>query len=492
MSKPNIIATAIELVAIDKVMKYPANPRKGDIDAIRESIRENGFFAPLAVQKSTSYILIGNHRYEAAIAEGYKDVPVIYLDVDDDRAKKIVLSDNRTNDLSTYQADILTELLGTMPDVTGTGYKPEEVQKMLAAQMDNDQRLMQSVVQPKQVEFAGSDDDWDLTAAVNKAKDRRDAKFGEGDARPVDNALNTYLEKAPSKYDNEEDLRTAYKVADIQKQLERLQDMAFIGTNYWGIPELRYDMLEDQMPASLKTWGGKDATPDDGVSTYIYNFGLASSSGLPWDRAWMATFTYDTKFDSLLNEPAFQIAKMMHNGLKTAIVPDTSMWLDDPRVNHLIAAQNAQWMGRFMQEAGIKVIPRLMWCDLESIKYARLGIPQNAPIVAVCIQAIDKKEAAAEMTADGLRLFVKELEPQSLIVYGGGTAKQVIKDAVLPASLPVTFVDNYATVRRHVVFDNAQGKTAVEKHQRELQKEAKNRMTGLIDEEAAELSEDSD
>ena len=493
MSKPNVLSEAIVMVAIKDLHPYKKNPRKGDIAGIAESLEATGQYRSIIVQKSTGDILAGNHTTKAAISLGWKEIAVTYIDVDDETAKKIVLADNRLNDTASYDVDILTELLGSIPDVVGTGYTSADVQKMLAAQMDQDSALIRSVIQPKVIEFEAADTtDWDLTTQVNSAKSRHDEKFGEDAGRPVDNLLNTYLEKAPSKFDDAASLQTAYAVADIQKQLERLESMSFVGNNYWGIPDLRRDMLCDVLPDPIKTWGGKDASPDDGVSTYIYNFGLAASSGLPWDRTIMATFTYDTKFESLMEQPAFQIAKMMHNGLKTAIVPDTSMWADDPRVNHLIAAQNAQWMGRFMQEAGLKVIPRFMWNDLESVKYASLGIPKKPPIAAVCIQAIDKEEAKKQMTADGLRLFVKEVEPDALIVYGGGTAKQVIQDAVLPKSLHVVFVDNYATVRRHVMFDNPQGKTLVDQHQRALKKDAKARGEELTADEADELSEGTD
>ena len=91
----------------------------------------------------------------------------------------------------------------------------------------------------------------------------------------------------------------------------------------------------------------------------------------------------------------------------------------------------------------------------------------------MCIQAIDRKEVEKQMTPDGLRLFVKEIEPDALIVYGGGTAKKVVEQAVLPKSLHVVHVDNYAAVRRHVVFDNQTGKTLVEKEQRKAAREAR-------------------
>lgn len=464
-STAKVIAEQSVMTDVNILQPYGKNPRVGDLDAIRESIRENGFFAPLIVQKTTNSILAGNHRWKAAVAEGYKEVPVVYVDVDDVAAKKIVLADNRTNDLATYNTEILSEILAGLPTPVGTGYDDQAVRTLLAGMQDKNADMIQDIVRPPvKVEFegAGDDTDWDLTNAVNQQKEYHDQRFGDAGNQSITIGTGTDIEK----------LRVAESIAALQYEFDKHMGAKWPSSNYWGIPDLRPDMLLDELPDKLQTWGGQDATPDDGESHYIWNAGLAASKGLPWDRAIAAFFTYDTKFDSWMDQPSFQVARVMHNGMTRAIVPDTSFWLDDPRFVHLAAAYNAQWVGRFMQECGMKVIPRFMWTDLESIKYGALGIPKKPPIAAVCIQAISKKEAEQQMTPEGLRLYVKDIQPDALIVYGGGTAKEVVEKAVLPKSLHVVHVDNYAAVRRHVVYDNQTGKTLVEKEQRKTAREA--------------------
>lgn len=461
----NIIAEQSVLIDIDTVTPYGKNPRKGDLDAIRESIRENGFFAPIIVQKSTGTILAGNHRWRAAKEEGYKQISAVYVDVDDDKAKKIVLADNRTNDLASYNTEVLTEILASLPTPVGTGYDDDAVRALMAGMQDKDRDLVAEVVRPPvRVDFEASDDDgdWDLDSNIKAQKERHDRRFGDEGNQSV----------VPANSDAEA-LRVAESIASLQMQFEQWQDKLWESSNYWGVPDLRSDMLLDVLPDPLDTWGGEDATPDDGVTTWIWNTGVAASKGLPWDRAIVSFFTYDTKFDSWFDQPAFQVARMIHNGCKRAIVPDTSFWVDDTRFHHLSAAYNAQWLARFMQECGVKVIPRFMWCDLESIKVGRLGIPHKPPIAATCIQAIDKKEADKQMTPEGLRLFVKEVQPEALIVYGGGTAKKVVEQAHLPKELHVVHVDNYAHKRRGVVFDNPTGKALVDKAARKRLREIK-------------------
>jgi ParB-like chromosome segregation protein Spo0J len=61
----------------------------------------------------------------AAKAAGLDSLPVAYVDVDDATALKILLADNRTNDLATYDNKELAELLADVSNtigLDGTGF----------------------------------------------------------------------------------------------------------------------------------------------------------------------------------------------------------------------------------------------------------------------------------------------------------------------------------------------------------------------------------
>jgi len=115
----------IETVPIRTLKHHPKNPRKGDVKSITESIEHNGFYGVVVAQKSTGYVLAGNHRMMAAKAAGLDSLPVAYVDVDDATALKILLADNRTNDLATYDNKELAELLADVSNtigLDGTGF----------------------------------------------------------------------------------------------------------------------------------------------------------------------------------------------------------------------------------------------------------------------------------------------------------------------------------------------------------------------------------
>lgn len=121
-------------MGIDSIQRHPRNARQGDVDRIVESIKANGFFTPIVVQKSTNYILVGNHRYQAAKDLGMGTVPAVFIECDDAQARRIMLADNKTSDRAKYDKDALAELLQeTLGDggLFGTAFDAIEVDKLL-------------------------------------------------------------------------------------------------------------------------------------------------------------------------------------------------------------------------------------------------------------------------------------------------------------------------------------------------------------------------
>jgi ParB-like chromosome segregation protein Spo0J len=123
---------AIESVPINSLIPHPRNARQGDLGAVIESVRANGCYRPLIVQRSTRHILAGNHLWRALQSEGYQRADVVFIDCDDDRALRILLVDNRTNDLASYDNNALAELLQSLPDISGTGFDSDALDELLA------------------------------------------------------------------------------------------------------------------------------------------------------------------------------------------------------------------------------------------------------------------------------------------------------------------------------------------------------------------------
>jgi hypothetical protein len=123
-------------IPIGDLKPYYRNPRNGDIPSIAESLTVNGQYRPIVVNKGThtgrsNEILAGNHTWAAAKQLNWDRIAVTWVDVDEDAAARIVVVDNRTNDLAGYDTALLAEVLSDIPDLAGTGYDRESVDQLL-------------------------------------------------------------------------------------------------------------------------------------------------------------------------------------------------------------------------------------------------------------------------------------------------------------------------------------------------------------------------
>lgn len=78
-------------------------------------------------------MLVGNHTLDAAISEAWETIDVVIVDVDDDQARRIVLADNRTSDLGTYDDALLADLLSDAGDLFGTGFTNIDLDHLIAS-----------------------------------------------------------------------------------------------------------------------------------------------------------------------------------------------------------------------------------------------------------------------------------------------------------------------------------------------------------------------
>lgn len=120
---------------------YGRNPRTGNVAAIVSSLRKHGQYRPVVVNRRTSEVLAGNHTLKAALQLGWTEIAATYVDVDDEAAARIVLVDNRSNDLAVYDDSALLELLADLPDLDGTGFAAGDVadlERKLAALTSGD------------------------------------------------------------------------------------------------------------------------------------------------------------------------------------------------------------------------------------------------------------------------------------------------------------------------------------------------------------------
>jgi DNA modification methylase len=127
-------ADLVELqVPLAGLKPYAKNARLGNVDVIAESLQVNGQYRPIVVNRRTSEVLAGNHTLKAAKQLGWETIAATFVDVDDEAAARIVLVDNRSNDIAVYDDRALAELLQSLEGLDGTGFDQGALDELLAS-----------------------------------------------------------------------------------------------------------------------------------------------------------------------------------------------------------------------------------------------------------------------------------------------------------------------------------------------------------------------
>ena len=125
----------IQEIEIEKLIPYHNNPRKDQaIDKVASSINEYGFQQPIVVDKKM-IVIVGHTRLLASKKLGLKKVPVFIADLSETKAKAYRIADNRLNEDSDWDLDLLnleiSDLLDDNYDLNLLGFDPKELDKII-------------------------------------------------------------------------------------------------------------------------------------------------------------------------------------------------------------------------------------------------------------------------------------------------------------------------------------------------------------------------
>lgn len=370
---------------LDSLNKYYKNPRKGDVEKVAESLHENGQFRALIVNRGTKTgrpreILAGNHTFMAANKLRWITILVSWVDVNESKARAIVLADNGSSDNATYHDSILTELLQQQKEeagtLIGTTYTDDVLGKLVK----------------------------DVTADPNSQIDR--------------------IEDAPD---------TMAGVADLNPYLMFDSDLAY------GIPALIPDMIPKTCPEPLDVWAGHELDlprQENDPSIWWLAQWHAGMRGVNWKQCIAQFYTDDFHFDSVYTDPSKNTKKILNLQMPMSIMPNYSITGDMPVALWVYATYRSFYVGRYFQEAGIQVIPDIqLGRDEEVIDLSLLGIPENAGVVAIQIQNTEHDETNIRFQSRMLKEAEDRLHFKSIIVYGHTDADKVLDRAGLDARI---------------------------------------------------------
>lgn len=405
-----IIANETVLVPVSELKGYDKNPRKGNVKAIAESLEINKQYRPIVVQKSTKKILAGNHTWLAAQSLGWKEIAVVFVDVDDVAAKRIVLADNKTNDLADYDGQILAELLRDLGTADGTGYSSADMDAILNATAADVEQVIWASNNAGEETLSQNDPLISVSHEMGvSSRSNDEVSFGEEEDKESD------IESKP------DDLTGVYTLKE---------EMIFEGSKPWDIPYLREDMLIEELPEPLHTWAGS-ATRNIGWEGYwLYNWGIDSTSGMEdLSKIFLSFYCWDEYFEPWWNNTVSHLSKVISAKIKYAITPNFSQG-DLPRCLSLFALYKSRWIGRYLQEIGVRVMPDIeamtgVRNDKEYLSILTRSLPKRLPWASIQVQNLTGQSLTGTKETPELRkewledqkAILNLLNVENLLVY---------------------------------------------------------------------------
>ena len=424
--KSHKLFDTVEDVAINDVQPHESNPRIGNVDLIAESLDKYGQYRSIIVNRRNGKIIAGHHTWLAARKLGWETISVAWVDVDDETHVRLMLIDNKSSDVGDYDDKFLAELLTSLPDIDGTGYDQNELDDILdfvssnldkaidtmTDAIDTEQRIQKQIEDSQTFEGSPLGDEPDPATTPLKVK----AKPELGD-----------LEAASDKQQGVVQLAEPHTTGD------------FDSVGDWGIPRLLDTRLMrfDELPDNLDSWGGS-ATKDwpDDEQWWLYNWGIDSTSGMKdVSKVILSFYAYDHYFEGWWAYADRYMTKVLNSGIKYAVSPDWS--LDPmPKVESLWNLYRSRWIARYMQEAGLRVIPNIGWPDGDIdflVDHSLATLPVGLPMAALQMQTIDwdKVSGGKEHYYRQIRTIFEVLQPQAMLFYAGPQGREVLDD-ILP------------------------------------------------------------
>ena len=102
---------------------------------------------------------------------------------------------------------------------------------------------------------------------------------------------------------------------------------------------------------------------------------------------------------------------------KYIMSPDFSTYSNFPKAIQIYNHYRKHWIGAYLQQNGMSVIPSISWSDYESYKWCFDGEPVKS-VVAVSSVGTQQGDDAKKLFLEGYREMVRKLNPAQIIFYG--------------------------------------------------------------------------
>lgn len=172
-----------------------------------------------------------------------------------------------------------------------------------------------------------------------------------------------------------------------------LIDYNNLTNDFWQMPIIRND---NYIPEDLIgfNYAKTSAEKHCGIHFYIDDY--------QFERIW----NYPKKYVDILKQ------------YDCILSPDFSLYMDMTMPIKIWNIYRSRQIGAYFQSKGIRVIPTISWAEPETYAFCFQGIPKHS-IVSVSTVGVKEDKNALRVWLDGMDEMIKQIEPSTILVYGG-------------------------------------------------------------------------
>lgn len=183
------------------------------------------------------------------------------------------------------------------------------------------------------------------------------------------------------------------KVA-ISRNYENVNKRRFAGVGKYDIPSI---------------------APETYEKSQFIGFNYASTCKTGREETGIHFYLDDYQFIRVWNMIDYYLP-MLHD-FKYVMTPDFSTYADFPLALQIYNHYRKHWIGAYLQENGIRVIPTISWSDEKSFAWCFDGEPTQG-VVSVSSVGTQMNKKSKILFIEGYQEMMKRLRPETVIFYG--------------------------------------------------------------------------
>ena len=126
-------------------------------------------------------------------------------------------------------------------------------------------------------------------------------------------------------------------------------------------------------------------------------------------------FIDDYQFERIWSNPFKQIERL--KTFSCTLTPQFSTYMDMPMAMKIWNIYRSRMIGQIMQDAGLEVIPSLVWAEEATFDFSFSGLEQGG-VVAVETVGVARDKEAQKIWRAGVEYMLEKIKPECVLLYG--------------------------------------------------------------------------